>query len=266
MAEDVKSEVVQEPTDTGSLPVAKDPAVDTNLEEANKEVEDQLKAEPKEEGQDSEEETPEEPKAEEPEDKTEDVQPKSAEARKEQLNAEIRDLVSKRNELRQEIKSVNDQVYQPQSAQELINTGMDPALARVEALEQRTQMAEYNAQVADLNANLNVESLNVMRDFPVFDPDSSEYDKSLADRVGSLYQRVANIQTDPNTGLTIQASVLPYDFYKTFAESVNSGTVQGSVKGQRDAEKMLSAAEPSSSSAPKEKPQDNFLKGLLGET
>lgn len=195
----------------------------------------------------------------------EETQPKSAEARKEQLNTEIRDLVSKRNELRQEVAGVNAKVYQPQTAQELIDEGVDPAMARVEALEQRTQIAEFNAHVTDLNANLNIESLQVMSDFPVFNPDAPEYDKTLSERARSVFERAAAIQTDPQTGLIIQANVLPYDIYKAFAETSTSGAQTGSVKGQKAAEKMLAASESTTSSAPKAPKEDNFLKGLTGE-
>jgi len=197
-------------------------------------------------------------------DKTEEPAKRDAESRKNDLSTEIRDLVSKRNVLRDEIASVNAEVYQPQTADDLIAEGEDPAMARVQALEQRTQMAEYNAAVTDLNANLSQQSLQVMHDFPQFDSSSPAYDEALSKRVSTIYQRVAGIQTDPNTGLTIAATVLPYDIYKEFAEIHASGAQNGKVSGQVAAEKMLANSETPSSAAPKRASVDNFRSGLLG--
>jgi hypothetical protein len=193
-----------------------------------------------------------------------DVKPKGLEARKAELNSEIRSLVSRRNELRTEVSAKNAAVYKPATAAELEADGMDPVLARVEASEQRAKMAEYNAYVTDLTANLNTEALQVMVDFPQFDPQSSEYDSVLAKRAQSIYEKVAQIKTDPKTGLTIQANVLPYDIYKAFAETSASGSQRGEVKGQQAAEKMLAHAEtPSSSGEVTKKPkEDPFLAGL----
>lgn len=198
------------------------------------------------------------------EDEPEEPVKKNAETRKDELQTEIRELVAKRNELREEVTRVNSQVYEPQTAEELIEQGYDPAIARVEALEQRTKMAEYNAQVTDLNANINIESLQVMADYPVFDPDSDQYDKTLADRARDVYEKSAQVQVDPNTGMIVQASVLPYDIYKAFAETSSVGAQKGKVTGQKAAEKMLSSVEPTSSAAPKQEKEDPFLKGLKG--
>ncbi len=196
-------------------------------------------------------------------DETDDL-PKRAVERKEQLQSEIRQLVSQKNELRNEIASRNAQVYRPQSADDLIAEGVDPAIARVEALEQRTQMAEYNAHVTDLNANLNVESLQVLADFPVYDPNSPQYDAGFANRVASIYQRSAGIQTDPQTGLVMSATVLPYETYKAFAETYSSGAQKGQVSGQKAAEKMLAAADTPSSSIPQSHAkEDPFLTGFM---
>ena len=97
---------------------------------------------------------------------------RTAEARKESLNNEIRDLVAKRSTLRDEIASTNAQVYQPQTAEELIEQGEDPNEARWQALEQERHMERYNAQVTDLNANLSIESLQVLSDFSWANPEA----------------------------------------------------------------------------------------------
>ena len=270
---DVKEEVGQVTTEVESSPTeTAEPVAESNedselseQETVDKEIAKDMEAEddseaPEEDSEDKADESQDEPAEEEP------AEPKKgAEARKEQLQSEIRDLVSKRNELRQEITNINAQVYQPASAEQLVDQGYDPAMARVEALEQRTQMAEFNAYVSDLNASLNTEALRVMSDFPVFDPESPQFDKSLSERAEAVYRQAAQIQIDPNTGLTVQANALPYDIYKAFAETAQSGSQTGAVQGQRAAEKNLAAADTVSSAAPKAPKEDLFLKGLLGE-
>ncbi len=189
---------------------------------------------------------------------------KGAEARKVELNNEIRGLVAKRNELRQEVSRLNEQAYRTQTKEELIDEGLSEAEAAEEALKQQLQMTNYNTYVSDLNANLNIESLQVMADFPVFDPDSPLYDEALTTRARAVYEKAAGIQTDKRTGLITKANVLPYEIFKAFAETAQSTTKVAEAKAQKAAEKNLAAADTPSSTAPKQKAEDPFLKGLLG--
>lgn len=274
MEEDVKTEEVgQVTTEVDSSPTeTEEPATQQEEADPDKEIAEDLakEGESDKEGEDSKEEEPEEESDEEEPENTEEAEEpeepkKGAEARKEQLQTEIRELVAKRNELRDEVTRINSEVYAPQSPEELVEQGMDPAMARVEALEQRTAMAEFNAHVTDLNANLNIEALQVMADFPVFNPDAPEYDKSLAERARAMYEKAADIKTDSQTGLIVEAKALPYEIYKTVAEIAQSGTQKGTIKGQQAADKNLAAADPVSVSAPAQPKEDLFLKGLTGE-
>lgn len=193
--------------------------------------------------------------------------PKDGVARKAQLNTEIRELVATRNKLRQDVITKNAEVYQAKTADELIAEGVEPAEARMEAMEQKQELADFNTRVADLNSNMNIESLQVMADFPMFNPGTKEspnpeYNKDLAEMVAGVYERVADVQRDKNTELIIKANVLPYEIYKSFAEAFESGANTGAVKGQQDADKNLAAADTPSSAKPKEAAKDPFLAGL----
>ncbi len=283
-ATDVKENVEQITTEPdSSTEETKESGVDTELideddvaaaekkaaDEITKDLETEDKKKESDEDSEDDEDKTDETEEDKPEEKeveeTDDDQPKkNAETRKEELQTEIRDLVAKRNVLREEVEATNAKVYEPQTAEELIEQGMDPAMARVESLEQGQKMDKFNAHVTDLNANLNVESLQVMADFPIFNPDAPEYDKTLAETAKNVYQRAAQIQTDPNTGLVVQANVLPYEIYKAIADARTSGANQGAAKGQKAAEKMLASADTPSSSAPKQPKEDPFLKGLTG--
>ena len=249
----------QEPKSKKSAPKAK--STDTPIEEdGNENEDDDVLGDPK-----AQEENQEESDDENPEGDDEGQPKKDANSRKDQLQTEIRDLVSKRNELRAEVQNLNSHVYRTETKDELVAQGMSEAEAAIEEMKQQNEMKDFNARVTDMNANLNIESLQVLADFPVFDPDSDQYDADLAARAKAVYQKAAQIQVDPKTGLVVSLNVLPYDIYKAFAETHSGGVASGQVKGQKSTEKMMASAEPKSSAAPKQPREDAFRSGLLGK-
>lgn len=250
---DVKEEPAapQEPApEESSTEETKEPEV----AEAEAETEEE-----KPQGDDNEvtdEETPDDTKAEE--------QPRGkAEERKDQLNTEIRDLVAKRNAIKQEVERLNAETYNPQTAEELINQGMDENSARIAAMEQREELRQYNDRVAEAQLTIGNESERVLRDFPMFDPESSQYVPQVATQAARLLQQ--NLIIDQNTQQVIGSHVSPYELYKTIYDANQASAVDNQIKGQRAAEQMEAAAEPQSSSVPKEKKEDPFLTGLLGK-
>jgi hypothetical protein len=194
-----------------------------------------------------------------------EAKPRTAETRKDQLNNEIRELVAQKNRLREEVAKANSAVYAAQTPEEILaeaqanDQELTSAEARIEAFEQRQRITEYNNQVSDLNANLSVESLQVMSDFPMFNPEAPEYDAALATRAAAVYQKAAKIETDPQTGLIVAANVLPYDIYKAFAETHQASIQNGQVNGQRAAEKMLAATDTPPAAAPKSAKVDPLM-------
>lgn len=197
-----------------------------------------------------------EPDGEEP---APEAAPRSAEARKEALNAEIRALVAQRNSLRdQTLERLNAQT-EVKSAEELVEEGYDPTLARLEAFENERDAERENARIADLNTNINMESLQVMHDFPMFDPASPSYNKDVADMASSLYQKTAGMQVDEKSGLVTQTSVTPYQFYQYIDKIVGQSAQSGEVKGQKNAERMLASADTVPAAAPKAPKADPLL-------
>lgn len=275
---DVKSTATTTPavdetkeTSTEADQIAADKAIEEDLRKEDKK---KAKEDPLESDDTDEEEKPEDAEESEEADKKESddekaERAKGAEARKTALQTEIRELVSKRNELRAEVEQQNAKAYRVETAEELAEQGLTEDEAENEILRQEMQMREFNLHVADLNANLNLESLQVMQDFPIFDPDSSEYDSGLAQRVRGLYEQAAQPQVDKKTGLVLKSNIAPYDFYKAFAEThQNSGAksrAEGKIEGQKASDKQLAAAETPSSTAPRTAKEDPFLKGLLSK-
>lgn len=243
-------EVVDDGFDTPKE--SKDSKEDKPEPKSKKETEDK----PKEEAEAPQEEAEEEPEQVEETDKEDKPRAKNS------AQERIRTLANDNRALRQQVEQLNAQVYQPQTVQELVEAGESEAMAEAKALRQEIEYERFNRQVTELNHSIESESNKVLQDFPVFNPESDQYNKDLAERVGQLYSQTAGIQTDPNTGLAIQANVLPYDFYKTFAETIEQTTQKGEATGQKNAEKQLSAVEQPSSQAPRKPEKSAFEKGL----
>lgn len=264
-ANDVKP-VVAVPEPTPAVPSTEENKVEEVVDEqakADKEVADSIL---KPDTEDSKEEPA---KVDEPIESDETKVEEQPKAKNEATNR-IRTLANENRELRQKVEQLNSQAYKPATEQELVDEGLSETEAKVEALRQDIEVERFNRQVSELNSSLETESLQVLSDFPMFDPGTEEkpnpeYNPQLATQVQNLYRQAAGIQTDPNTGLVISANVLPYNFYKTFADAVEQTAQENQIKGQQATEKMLSAVDAPSSAAPSHQEKDPFLEGLLGK-
>lgn len=222
-------------------------------------AEEESKEEPE-----AKEETETEGEAEEPAVETETEKPKTkAEERKTQLNTEIRDLVAQRNSLRTEVEKANAEVYQPATEDELVDQGYEATDAKLEALRQQVEMRDYNEKVAEAQLTIGSESQRVLDDFPIFNPDSDQYDKELAGEASELMQ--ANLIKDPNTDQVIGSNVSPYQLYKTLARASGISATKGQIKGQQDTEKMLANADTSSAKTAATSSKKDPLEALWDE-
>jgi len=156
-------------------------------------------------------------------------------------NREIRDLVSARNALRETVQQANAQVYQPATENELMQQGMSPEMAAIEAMKQSMEMQRYNDQVAEVQLTLSSDADKALRDFPMFDSDSKDYSPELAAQVDQLLG--ANLVFDPNTGQVIGSHVPVYQLYKSFADATRISQAKGQADGQRSTEKMFANAD-----------------------
>jgi hypothetical protein len=119
-------------------------------------------------------------------------------------------------------------------------------------------MEKFNNQVADAQLTISSESERVLRDFPLFNPDSEEYDKELAGEAAGQLQSM--LITDPNTNQVIGSNGSVYQYYKTLARAAGISAVKGQLKGQQDTEQMLANADAGGSSSPPKKVEDPLLK------
>lgn len=210
-------------------------------------------------------------------DKTEESEQEGAEESTEETSEEgeskaknsaqnrIRSLANENRQLRQQVEALNAQFYEPQTAEQLQEQGLDETQAQIEALRQQQAINQANQHITSLNSDINMESVQVMHDFPIFDPDSKEFNKDFAAMVNQEYMAASGMTTDQNTGLITQARVLPYDFYKSYARTYEMGMKKGSVKGQSDYKKTANAADVTPVASPKEEKEDPLMKALLAD-
>jgi chromosome segregation ATPase len=266
-ANDVKDEVVTEDTATESSAVEDtqdqsqedeimqslgddDESTDDNTSEEQEESKEETEVESEDET-DEETEVPEEPKT-------------KADQRKEQLNGEIRDLVSEKNQLKEQIEQLNNQVYQPQTKDELVEEGYSEEEARVMALEQKLELKDYNEQVINAQVGLAQEAQRIEREFPIFNPDSPDYDQEIASQAAELLEE--SLITDPNTGQIVGSHNNMYKLYKSIAGAYQKSSVSGQVKGQKEAVRRMASVEaPSSAKRPETTKKDPLLDILASD-
>ena len=207
-----------------------------------------------------------------------------ADARKQQLNSEIRDKIAERNALRDEIAELSKQKYNLKSAQDIPtveslveqinpNTGDYYTRAeaenlrinqRLDAMEEQRAFNDYVERVADSRIQLSNEANQVVKDFPIFDPDSDQYNAELTAMADEIMQ--GSLIIDENTGQVIGSKVSPYKVYSAIAKAKASGEVGGKTSGRKAALDMMNNADVGSSvAAPSSKEdKDDFLAGFLG--
>lgn len=245
---------------------AKEPEAEEPKEAEKPKEEPKPSTEAEEEGEEKLAEKPEEKPAEEPaEDK-----PTKADERKAQLNTEIRDLVAKRNALKNEVEKANAEVYQPAAEDELTDqTNPDTGQpytsveAKLESMRQQQEMDKYNTQVAEAQLTISHESERVLQDFPVFNPDSETFDKELAEEAADLLR--ANLVVDPNTNQVIGSNVSPYQLYKTLDRAHQSSKAKGQIQGREETEEMLANTDSPGNAAPIKKVKDPILDILASD-
>jgi len=175
----------------------------------------------------------------------------------------IRTLVSEKRELQRQVEQLTAQNYKPATVAELQEQGLDETDAKLEAMRQEQTIDKYNQHVVELTNDLNMESMQVLYDFPVFNPESKDYDADFAKMASEQYMEVSGIQTDPKTGQIVNANVLPYKFYETLSKIHERGAQRGQISGKRAAEKQLAATDTTGTSTTQKATSDPIMDILL---
>ncbi len=89
---------------------------------------------------------------------------------------------------------------------------------------------------------MQADAVNVTNDFPVFNPNSKEYDPEFTQMVEQQYRQAARLQVDDNN-IIVNAEVPLYDFYQQMSNIYGRGASRGQQQGQQEYQQMLSRTE-----------------------
>lgn len=266
---DEQSAVVNEPVDT-QVPTPTDP---TSVETKDPEVADPLldilssdeEAPVVEPPAQKAPETEEQPKDNNPEEPpVQQDQPRGDEQPlKPKAENRFQQLANENKDLRAQIEQLHAQVYKPQTVEELMDEGLSQELAEVRSLKQELEVQAYNSKVYETQVQLESDSQRVVQDFPIFDPESSEYIPELAEQARQNLQKA--IVTDQNTGQIIGFNQSPYQIYKPIADAYKMSSIRGKIEGQRATEKMLANVDAPASVTPRETKKDPLLEILSSD-
>jgi hypothetical protein len=164
---------------------------------------------------------------------------------------------SLKQEQTREVAEVVNQNYQPQDVTDLQQAYLDAGysdgealmLARQDVAEQKAQIAEATTEIAELNANLRVDSFEAQATYDWMNPAKADtYDKESHEAAAQIFSQ--GITTDPRTGQIIEARMSPKQAADIVDKIRNSGTAKAQLAAQKAAEAQLAAVAPPTSSAP----------------
>ena len=148
-----------------------------------------------------------------------------------------------RQRVKQNVANKVDEVYGPKTKEQLVKEGLTPEQAEVQSLREEVAFNTRKTEIAELNANLQMQAVNVTNDFPMFNPKSPDYDEDFTKQVQEAYTVAARLQADEN-GIVLNAEVPLYDFYQRMAGIYSRGATKGSQQGKADMADMMSKTEP----------------------
>lgn len=203
-----------------------------------------------------------------------------AEKRKLQLNTEIRDKVAERNALRAEIEeltrrkfALNSEIPQAENLMDQVNPETGEYYTRYEAqqaqmraeldkLYKEREAREYSDKIMESTMQLREESERVLKDFPMFDQDSPEYNATIAQAADKILSD--SLIKEPGTDQVIGSSVSPYALYATIAQAYGLARQTGEVEARKSYSKMAAQADiPSTPTAsPQKEEYDPFMDGF----
>lgn len=182
---------------------------------------------------------------------------------------------------RKQVEANIDKVYQPQSHDELkekyIEAGYDDfqadILARETRRDQQAQINEARAEIAELNAGLTADAVEVVTTIDWLNPTKGEgvYDKGSTQVASSLYEQLCVVRDDrtaqrdgqgnpiPGTGQIIEVRMSPSQFYTAMDQIRSAGNENSRIQAQKAAESQMAAVAPPSSNTNRRAPSFDSL-------
>lgn len=270
----VNQEVVQDTTATESAPVENKTSEDDQildiLSDESEEKPRVTTLEPEEVTEEPTEPEPEEAEVTEPEAEIE--KPSKADERKQQLNTEIRSLVEERNRIQQELEQFRSSSREQQTIESLQAEGYSDVeienfllKQKVEEISAQTERQQQSLQATyelTQDANRVLSELSIFNDRLPNGQPNPEYVPELAAQAAEMLDK--SLIRDEN-GNILGATLTPYQIYKPISDAYERSRMQGQIKGQQAAEKMLSSVDAPTSAAPKQPKKDPILEMLSSD-
>lgn len=203
-----------------------------------------------------------------------------AEARKEALNQEIRDLVATRNRYKEEIARYQE--MQLPTVEDLTayimsqDEDISERDARTEALMRLNEAQNHRQNqietIAETRQEIDLAVVEAARDFPeIFDSKHASFNRDLAAGIMEMYEEMAGVQRASDGGI-VEARVKLGPFLQSIGRIYQLGQQSGkemaekSTKSQRR-QQIRQAANPypSSQKATPTPPTDPYLEGFDGD-
>lgn len=160
------------------------------------------------------------------------------------------------SQARKQVEASINAAYQPQPVDELTQAYMDEGydnfqaqiLARETVRDQQAQISEARAEIAELNAGLATEAMEVVSTIDWLNPNKGKgvYDQESSDAASQLYEQLC-ISKDERTGQIIEAKMSPMQFYSLMDNIRSSGSETARLSAQKAAEEQLAAVAPQTS-------------------
>jgi hypothetical protein len=153
-----------------------------------------------------------------------------------------------RQRTRQAVTQQIQQQYRPKTEDDLLEEGLDPVDAKIQAIREEFDYREQVNQIAELTTTVRSDVVNVLSDYPIYNPNSPDYDPEFTKMVDDAYDQAAKLQTTED-GAILHAEVLPYEHYQRMAQIYQRGTSRGVKQGQDEATRTMSRTETAGSSS-----------------
>lgn len=159
-------------------------------------------------------------------------------------------------EQQREVTKAVSEAYQPEDVQTVkdryleqgYDDGMATMLARQDISDQKAEIAQATATIAELNANLKIGTFEAQSKYDWMNPAKSDaYDKQAHNDAAAIFSQ--GITTDPRTGQIVEARMTPMQAAELVDRIRQSGAAQAGVKAQKAAEAQMAAVAPSSSAS-----------------
>ena len=246
---------VEEPVATGAV----EPTTEATSSEA-----EQTAVEPQDESTTAQEEAPSEKTvmADSQEPETEGATPNETEGLKPKSQVRFQKLANENRVLKEELRQLKE--LQVPSKEDYIEDGDDELTASVKALEADRAQEKAVNQIVELNQFVDTDIEKAMREFPLLNPQSKEFNPSLAQSLMEQYDSDSGAQYVEQNGqqVMISTSQLPYEYIKSKMDLIGIVSANAKVQAQKNVESMVAQADTPMSTAPQTENQNETIEQM----